>query len=162
MKKLWGKYLINFTTKYLLLFLNAMCAVATSCGHRKTELSKIETKKDTLISVLSEKKIKVDSNYTFDFSTFKIYPIDFSKPIIINGNTIKNASIEGINKRETGSIQKITESKEKEIKKSSTKTFLKTKETEKSDNAFLYIGLFFVFCLFVFACLKFPSFKKDI
>lgn len=144
MKKLWKNYSINFTTSFQMFCLSAMFVVAISCGHRKTELSKTETKKDTFSSVLKEQKIKVDSNYAFDFSMFKIYPIDFTKPIIINGNTIVNASIEGTKKIEYGTLQKTTEIKEKEIKKGSTQTEIKTKQTEKSDYTILWIGIAFV------------------
>lgn len=138
MKKIWKNYSTNSMTSFQIFCLSAMFVVAISCGHRKTELSKTEIKKDTLISVLSEKKIKVDSNYTFDFSTFKIYPIDFTKPITINGNTIQNASIEGTKKIESGTLQKTTEVKEKELKKGSSSEIIKTKQTEKSDYTILY------------------------
>lgn len=157
MKKLWKNYSINFTTSFQIFCLNVMFVVAISCGHRKTELSKTEIKKDTLISILSEKKIKVDSNYAFDFSTFKIYPIDFTKPIIINGNTIVNASIEGTKKIEFGTLQKTTEIKEKEIKKGSTQTEIKTKETEKSDYTILYSIIALIIVAGIIVYLKLPS-----
>jgi len=160
MKKLWKK----FGTKSVNFFLalTASGGLIVSCGHRKTESFKTEINKDTLISILNEKKIKVDSNYTFDFSTFKIYPIDFSKPISLDGRIIDNASIEGTKKIGSGSVKKNIISKEKEIKKSITSQIIKNKESKKSDNTLLYIGLFFVFCLFIFAWFKLPSFKKDI
>jgi len=159
MKKLWKNYSTNFMTKFQIFCLSAMCVVATSCGHRKTELSKKEIKKDTIISVLSEKKIKVDSNYTFDFSTFKIYPIDFSKPIIINGNTIVNASIEGTKKLESGSLHKTIDTKEKEIKKGSVQTEVKTKQTEKSDYTILYSIIALIIIAGIIFYSKLPSVK---
>ena len=131
--KIWKR----FGTKLVVFCLVTIILVA-GCGTRKTETSKTEIKKDTLISVLSEKKIKVDSNYTFDFSTFKIYPIDFTKPIIINGNIIQNAIIEGTKKIEYGTLQKTTVVKEKEIKKVSSSEIIKNKQTEKSDYTILY------------------------
>jgi len=143
----------NFGTK-LACFCLVTITLAAGCGTRKTETSKTEIKKDTLISVLSEKKVKVDSNYTFDFSTFKIYPIDISKPMLVRGIMFENAKIEGTKKIESGTLQKTTEVKEKEIKKGSNSETIKTKQAEKSDNTLLYIGLFAVFCFFVFAYFK--------
>lgn len=143
----------NFWTKLVVFCLVTIILVA-GCGTRKTETSKTEIKKDTLISVLSEKKVKVDSNYTFDFSTFKIYPIDISKPMLVHGIMFENAKIEGTKKIESGTLQKTTEVKEKEIKKGSNSEIIKTKQAEKTDNSNLYIGLFLIFCFFVFAYFK--------
>lgn len=143
----------NFWTKLVVFCLVTIILVA-GCGTRKTETSKTEIKKDTLISVLSEKKVKVDSNYTFDFSTFKIYPIDISKPMLVRGIMFENAKIEGTKKIESGTLQKTTEVKEKEIKKGSNSEIIKTKQAEKTDNSNLYIGLFLIFCFFVFAYFK--------
>ncbi len=149
-----------FGTKLVSFCLSAMCVVATSCGHRKTEISKTEIKKDTLISLLSERKVKVDSNYTFDFSTFKIYPIDFTKPIIINGSIIQNASIEGTKKIESGSLQKNIGVKEIEIKKGSSYSVEKTKQTEKSDYTILWALIVFIISGFIFLWFYLPKIKN--
>jgi len=149
MKKLWKKFGILSVS-----FCLALIILVAGCGTRKTETSKTEIKKDTLISVLSEKKVKVDSNYTFDFSTFKIYPIDISKPMLVRGIMFENAKIEGTNRKEAGSLKKEVTGTAQEIKKGSASETIKTKQAEKSDNTLLYIGLFAVFCFFVFAYFK--------
>lgn len=156
-KKLWKR----FGTKLVSFCLSAMSVVAISCGHRKTELSKTEIKKDTLISVLSEKKIKVDSNYTFDFSTFKIYPIDISKPILINGNSIQNASIEGAKKIENGNIKRNITELRKETNAGVTQTEIKTKQTEKSDYTILYSIIALIIVSGIIVYLKLPNLNKS-
>ena len=155
--RLWKK----FGTKLVSFCLTVMFVVAISCGNRKTELSKTEIKKDTLTSVLSEKKIKVDSNYTFDFSTFKIYPIDFTKPIVINGNIIQNAIIEGTKKIESGSVKKESHKNNEEIKKGSTSEITKNKNVEKSDYTILLSIIALIIVAGIIVYLKLPNLNKS-
>lgn len=159
----WENYSTNFTTKYLNFFLLlATVGLFNSCGTRTTELSKTENKKDTLISLISEKKIKVDSSYTFDFSSFKIHPIDSTKPILINGNTILNAIIKGEVKKETGTLLKTTEAKEKEIKKGSQSNISKAKKAEKKDHTILWGLIAFIISGFIFLWFYLPKIKKKV
>jgi len=157
----WETYSTNFTTKYLNFFLLlATVGLFNSCGSRKTELSKTENKKDTLISIISEKKIKVDSSYTFDFSSFKIHPIDSTKPILINGNTILNAIIEGSTKKETGTLKKEGYKKNKEVKKGSQSNIAKAKKAEKKDHTILWALIAFIISGFIFLWFYLPKIKK--
>lgn len=153
--KLWKR----FGTKLVSFCL--VTVILIGCGTRKTETSKTETKKDTLISVLSEKKIKVDSNYTFDFSTFKIYPIDFTKPIVINGNIIQNAIIEGTKKIESGSVKKESQKNNEEIKKGSTSEITKNKNVEKSDYTILLSIIALIIVAGIIVYLKLPNLNKS-
>lgn len=159
MKKLWKNYGTKLVSFFLVIVL--LCA-ATNCGTRKKEAQKEYVKKDSITSLLKQVNLKVDSNYTIDFSSFKIYPIDVTKPIIYNGNTMQNASIENINKKEVGSVSKTDKSIIKQEKKGSSIEYKKEVKKESSDNSNLWIGLFFVVCLFVFLYLKLPSIKKPL
>jgi len=150
--KLWKR----FGTKLVVFCLVTIILVA-GCGTRKTETSKTEIKKDTLISVLSEKNIKIDSNYTFDFSTFKIYPIDVSKPMLVRGVVFENAIIEGTNKKESGKLQKIVQDNVQEIKKGSNYTKEKIKETEKSDYTILFVLIALIVVSGIIVYLKLPK-----
>jgi len=157
----WKQPSTNFTTKYLNFFLLlATVGLFNSCGHRKTDLSKTEIKKDTLISLISEKKIKVDSSYTFDFSSFKIHPIDSNKPLLINGNTILNAFIEGASKKETGTRKKEGYKKDKEVKKGSQSKISKFKKAEKKDYTILWALIAFIISCFIFLWFYLPKIKK--
>jgi len=74
--------------------------------------------------------------------------------MLVRGIMFENAKIEGTNRKEAGSLKKEVTGTAQEIKKGSASETIKTKQAEKSDNTLLYIGLFAVFCFFVFAYFK--------
>ena len=152
MKKLWKRFGILSVSFCLVLII-----AVVGCGTRKANTIKTQTKKDTLISILSEKNIKIDSNYTFDFSTFKIYPIDVSKPMLVRGVVFENAIIEGTNKKESGKLQKIVQDNVQEIKKGSNYTKEKIKETEKSDYTILFVLIALIVVSGIIVYLKLPK-----
>lgn len=141
----------NFGTKLVIFFLVAILIFAvTNCGTRKKEIKKEYIKKDSIISTLTHKNIKVDSNYTIDFSSFKIHPIDLTKPIVMNGVKIENATIEKTTKKEVGSVSKIDNSIIKIDKKGTSTESKKEVKKESSDYSNLWIGLFAVLMIFIY------------
>lgn len=124
------------------------------CGTRKVYKEETIIKKDTISKHLTQNNIVIDSNYTFDFSSFKIYPIDVKNPIVINGYRIKNAKIELDTKTESIKYKKIDLSFDKIENQAKTEKINNTKSIDKEDNTILYIGLFIVFLMFVFAWFK--------
>ena len=122
----------------------------TNCGKRTTSIDKTYSKKDSVISTLTHVKIKVDSNYTIDFSSFKIYPIDLTKPIVVNGTKIENATIEKTTKKEMGNVSKVDNSIIKIDKKSTSIESKKEVQKESSDYSNLWIGLLAVLMIFIY------------
>ena len=114
----------------------------SSCGTRKVSNKETTFKSDSLIvennHVLSQEIILND--------IFTLKPFDTLKPIIINGKSYFNVIITNDKSKITKTEDK-TENKVSNIKKESE---VKIKESEKTDNTVLYIGLFFVLCLFFF------------
>lgn len=153
--KSWKKF---STTLVICFMLAILIGVVISCGTRSKEIKKEYIKKDSITSALTYKKIKVDSNYTIDFSSFKIYPIDLTKPIVLNGIQIKNATIEKTTKKEVGSVSKIDNSIIKQKKKGTTIESKKEVHKESSDYSNLWIGLFAVFMIFIY--FKTGTFRK--
>ena len=127
-----------------------LIGVVTSCGTRKSAIDKTYSKKDSLITNLMHKNIKVDSNYTIDFSSFKIYPIDLTKPIVVNGTKIENATIEKTTKKEMGNVSKVDNSIIKIDKKSTSIESKKEVQKESSDYSNLWIGLLAVLMIFIY------------
>lgn len=129
------------------LLLSATIAVIlllllSSCGTRKVFNKKTTFKSDSLIienkHVLSQEIILND--------IFILKPFDTLKPMIIDGKSYFNVVITN-DKSKINKIEDKAENKVSSIKKESE---TKIKESEKADNTLLYIGLFFVFCLFIF------------
>jgi len=129
------------------LLLSATIAVIillllSSCGTRKVSNKQTTFKSDSLIienkHVLSQEIILND--------IFTLKPFDTLKPIIINGKSYFNVVITN-DKSKIIKTEDKTENKVSNIKKESE---VKIKESEKTDNTLLYIGLFFVLCLFIF------------
>ena len=114
----------------------------SSCGTRKVSNKQTTFKSDSLIienkHVLSQEIILND--------IFTLKPFDTLKPIIINGKSYFNVIITN-DKSKIIKTEDKTENKFSNIKKESE---VKIKESEKTDNTVLYIGLFFVLCLFFF------------
>ena len=156
--KSFGTKSVNFFLAISLIF------AALSCGKRTTSITEGIVKRDTLEVHTIKKDIKIDSNYVIDFLTFKIQPIDYSKPIILDGHKIENAIIEGVKKKETGSVKKIDKTIIKDLKKGAAVEKKKAKEVEKIDNSNIWVGVAFVVAfvvaLFIFAYLKTPNLKK--
>ena len=152
--KIFGTKSVNFCLAAILI------GVVISCGTRTTSINETYSKKDTLITNLMHKNIKVDSNYTIDFSSFKIYPIDVSKPILINNTKIENATIEVVSKKEVVNYSKIDKTSIEEVKKISTVERKKDKEIQKSDTANLWIGIAFVIGLFIYFLIRKSIFRN--
>ena len=114
----------------------------SSCGTRKVSNKQTTFKSDSLIienkHVLSQEIILND--------IFTLKPFDTLKPIVINGKSYFNVIITN-DKSKIIKTEDKTENKFSNIKKESE---VKIKESEKTDNTVLYIGLFFVLCLFFF------------
>jgi len=156
----WENYSTLFTISFQTFYLIVTFVVVTSCNTRKTELNKEISNRDTLATTISEVKIKVDSNYAFDFSAFKIIPIDLSKPIIFNDNVIENATLEATRKKESGRLIKKSAEKKKETRKGSAKKAKKAKKVQKSNYTLLYGFMFFIACSFIFLWFYLPKIKK--
>ena len=77
---------------------------------------------------------------------FTAKPIDALKPMWIDGKKYENAIVSGSNSKETSK----TITKLQKVYVNHYFTITKTKQTEKTDVSNLYIGLFFVLCLFIF------------
>lgn len=152
--KIFGIKSVNFCLAIILI------SVVTSCGKRTTSIDKTYSKKDSLITNLTHKNIKVDSNYTIDFSSFKIYPIDVSKPILINNVKIKNGIIDIISKKETLLYSKIDKTKIEQVKKGSGIETKINKETQKRDTANLWLGIAFVIGLFIYFLIRKGIFRN--
>lgn len=133
-------------TKSVIFYLSVTLFVALSCGKRITSHDRISIKTDSL---KYSKFQEIKSNFTFnDISELK--PVDNSKPMVVGGIYYYNAAIKfdksiisSENKKEDLNLSYTSSEKETNIKK-----------TEKTDNSNSYIGLFFVFCLFVFTYFK--------
>ena len=113
-----------------------------SCGTRKTDISYQKQFKDS---------ITIENHYTQATKTiltdvFTAKPIDALKPMWIDGKKYQNAVISS-DKSKISKIEDKTENKVSGVKKESE---TKNKKTEKTDYTVLYIGLFFVLCLFIF------------
>lgn len=130
--------------KYILILL-----LIISCGTRKTFQQKESFKTD---SIYIDNSVILKQNISWSDS-FIIKPIDLKKPIVINGKSYDNSIIEiRSDKKEDNELIK---KNIKASKKVSTQS--KKKETQKTDYTILYLGLFFILCLFIFLWFKFKS-----
>ena len=117
-----------------------------SCGTRKTDISYQKQSKDS---------ITIENHYTQATKTilgssFTYAPFDGLKPMVIDGKKYENAIVSGSTKKETSK----TITKLQKVYVNHYFTITKTKQTQKTDVSNLYIGLFLVFCFFVFAYFK--------
>lgn len=120
-----------------------MLLLLSSCsGTRKVSNKQTTFKSDSLIienkHILSQEIILND--------IFILKPFDTLKPMMIDGKSYFNVIITK-DKSKINKTEDKTENKVSSIKKESE---VKIKESEKTDNTILYIGLFFVLCLFIF------------
>lgn len=129
--------------KITILLLLILC----SCGGtRKADTTQNE-------NIIIENKYNTGSKIVLG-NTFTYKPFDVSKPMIIEGKTYSNAIVSN------DKSQTIIKWNTRFIKE--TETVYRTKQTEKTDNTLLYIGLFLVLVLGVLGWFKLPSFRKDI
>lgn len=144
----------KFGTK-LAIFFSAilLTSFATSCGGtRSTAKSRIDVKADS---------IKINNNIVLRqnsalYDVILLEPIDISKPIILNGVAYYNTSI----KFDKSKFENLEYKDLSELSYSSTGKIEKSKETEKTDNTIMYIGIAFVICLFIFLWFYFPKLSK--
>lgn len=120
----------SFTLAIVILF----CVFG--CGKRTTSFERIEIKKDSL-NIQNSTELK--QNYTFN-DIGSIRPFDPLKPIILDGKYYYNVIIDfdksiysGVEIKSNNNLSYIGSESE-----------TKNKETVKTDNANLYIGLSFV------------------
>jgi len=119
--------------KYLLILL-----LFISCGTRKIELNRHEA--INIENTYSEgTKIVLGNNFTYT-------PFNAIKPMKIEGKVYENAIVS--NDKSKTLIKWKTQYITKTI------TIEKNKTTEKKDNTILFLGLFFILCLFVFLWFK--------
>jgi len=119
-----------------------MLLLLSSCGTRKVYNKQTAFKSDSLI--IENKHVLRQEIILNDIFTLK--PFDTLKPMIIDGKSYFNVVITN-DKSKINKTEDKTENKASSVKKESE---TKIKESEKTDNTVLYIGLFFVLCLFVF------------
>ena len=115
--------------KYLLIFL-----LLAGCGTRKVESEKLGSIE--VHNTYSEgSKIVLGTNLTFA-------PFDNSKPFKVDGKQYDNVVVSNV-------TSKVVEKwKIKIIYR--TKTIYQTKKIDRKDNTILFLGLFFIACLFIF------------
>lgn len=147
MKNNW-QLIASLTIAILILLL------LSSCGTRKVNKHNLDIKTD---SISVDNKRILEQNSTFN-EILLITPIDSLKPLIINGKSYYNAKI-SYSKNKAITLKTKYEFKATTLKKEKKETI---KETEKTDNTFLYIGLFLVLVLGILAWFKLPSFRKGI
>jgi len=129
------------------LLLSANIAVITllllsSCGTRKVYNKQTAFKSDSLI--IENKRVLSQEIILNDIFTLK--PFDTLKPMVINGKSYFNVVIT----KDESKINKIEDKVENKVSIIKKESEAKIKESEKTDNTALYIGLFFVLCLFIF------------
>ncbi len=141
------------------LLLSATIAVVillllSSCGTRKVSNKQTTFKSDSLIienkHVLSQEIILND--------IFILKPFDTLKPMVINGKSYFNVVITK-DKSKIIKIEDKTENKVSGVKKESE---TKIKEIEKADNTMLWLGMFLIVVVAVFAWFYFPKLKTGI
>lgn len=119
---------------------------ATSCGTRKTSTKRVELQHD---SIEIHNTVKLAQSIRLnDIGTVR--PFDSSKTLIINGVSYYNAVLSFDRSRIIDSKLEGSEN----LSYTSDKSKNYEKQTEKTDHSNTYVGLFFVFCVFVFAYFK--------
>jgi len=115
----------------------------SSCGTRKTDTQQHE-------NIVIENSYSNGSKIVLG-NTFTYKPFDNAKPMVIDKKEYVNVII-------TNNKDKIIEKwKTRNINK--TIVIEKTKSTTRENNDFLWIGLVFVVCLFMFLWFYLPKFK---
>jgi len=118
----------------------------SGCGTRKTEIVKRDS-------------IHIENNYSQGSkivlgNTFTYYPIDTLKSMKIDGKEYVNVIITN--------DKSIIKTKWNNRNITKTITLEKIKATKKTDNTFLYIGLFLVLIIGILVWFKLPSFRTGI
>ena len=131
----------------IFLLLLSLAMLAMSCGGTR--------KTDTQI----KDSIHIENNYSQGTkivlgNTFTYKPFDALKPMKIDNVVYKNVIVTN-DKSKT-----ITKWKNRNITK--TIVIKKEKKTTRKDNTWLYLGLFFVFVLFIFLYFYLPKIKTGI
>lgn len=129
----------------IFLLLLSLAMLAISCGG--TRQSAIEKHEDLTVQNSYSEGSKIVLGNTFTYT-----PFDNLKPMVIEGKVYKNAIV----------------SNDKRISKETYKHFNVyhhyrldgKKEITRTDNTWLYIGLFAILVLGVLAWFKLPSFRK--
>lgn len=133
-------------TKSVLFYLIVTLFVVLSCGERITSHSRTIIDSDTLrYSDIIE--LKQNSKLS---EIGSLIPIDNTKPMFVDGKLYFNASVTFGKVSETNVLL----NKKESLSYDRTESDISNKETKKTDNANMYIGLFFVFCLFVYGYFK--------
>ena len=125
--------------KYLLIIL-FFC----SCGTRKTDTTQNE-------NIIIENQYDTGSKIVLG-NTFTYTPFNPLKGMVINGKTYTNVIIK--------SDKSVTKETYKYFNVYRHYRLDENKQTTRTDNTWLYIGLFLVFVLGVLAWFKLPSFRK--
>ena len=131
----------------IFLLLLSLAILAMSCGGTRT------------VGVIKKDSIHIENSYSQGTkivlgNTFTYTPFDALKPMKIEGKVYENAIVSN-DKSKT-----IVKWNDRFI----TKTIVteKKKQTEKSDNSLMWIGIALVVVLGIIAYLKIPSFKTGI
>ena len=126
----------------------------SSCGTRKNDISYQKQSKDS---------ITIENHYTQATKTvlmdvFTAKPIDALKPMWIDGKRYDNAEISNDKSKIETKYFKITE------KQTIYKTIVieKNKTTTRTDNTMLWIGMFLIVIIAVFAWFYLPKLKTGI
>lgn len=121
------------------LYLIAALIMLMSCGSRKTEIQRINTKKDSTVSITSnvvktgtkEKKDSTNINLNIIEDELTFTPIDTAKEIVIDGKSYRNVVLR-IKKTKDNSIYKNNNTVSETSRIDSTGT-TSIKETNESD-----------------------------
>jgi len=116
------------------------------CGTRKTDTQQSE-------NIVIENQYDTGSKIVLG-NTFTYKPFDPLKVMVIEGKKYENAIVSNDKSQ--------TFEKWKKIYVTKTITITKNRSTEKTDNTFLYIGLFLVLIIGILAWFKLPSFRNGI
>lgn len=144
MKKiLWKIFGIKSVNFYLAVIL---IGVVISCGTRKTSISHHVFKSD---SIIVDNSVVLSQNTRFN-NIVSLKPINPLKTMIIDGKEYFNASIVFDNS-EIKDFQIEQKNLSVDVSK---KSMEKVKETQKSDTSNLWIGIAFVFGLFVYFLIR--------
>ena len=145
--KLWK----NYGTKSV--FFCLVTIIPAGCGTRKTAKEYHTFKSDTLNT---NNNYELKQNKAFN-DILSVKPIDNTKLIIINGISYYNASIlfdkSKFDNLEIKANSNLSQGSSSEIKK--------VKQTEKTDNTILWIGVSSVVVLFIFLWLYLPKLKIE-
>jgi len=128
------------------IFLITIVFLCSCGGTRKTDTQQSE-------NIVIENQYDTGSKIVLG-NTFTYKPFDNLKPMVIEGKTYSNAIVSN------DKSQTIIKWNTRFIKEK--KTEYRTKQTEKTDNTLLYIGLFLVLILGILGWFKLPSFRKGI